>query len=184
MTEAIETVPALGIEVVCALGETRQLKMTTYVSRDADSADINALLDKALASADRAEAKYKVEKISDDIDDAERTLQNLHDDVTRLDEEHKVNLARIDVQAGFVREEIAKIAEAANAAGRAKPVGAQGAQLANLEEQFKAYKAQKETLEAERKNHKSNIGVTIARHEQHLDKLRAKVASLTAIAGG
>ena len=180
----VETIPALGIEVVSALGDTRQLKMTTYVSRDASASEINALLDKALAAADRQEAKYKCEKVAEDIEDGERTLQNLHDDVTRLDDEHKMSLARIDVQAGFVRDEIAKINEAVNAAGRAKALGAQGAQLHNLEEQFNAYKTQKETLESERKNHKGNIGVTIARHEQHLAKLRTKLAALTATAGG
>lgn len=184
MTEAIEQIPALAIEVTSALGETRQVKMTTYMSRDASKAEINELLDKLVLSADRQEARSKIEKLRDDIDDGGRSLQNLNDDVVRLDREHVTTMARIDVQAGYVQGEIARMSKAANDIGRAKPVGSQGAMHANLEKEFEALKTQKANAEAERVQHRGNIGVTIERHEQHLEKLRVKLAACADLAGG
>jgi chromosome segregation ATPase len=174
----VEDVPALGVEVVSALGDTRQVKMTTYVSRDAPKAEIDALLDKLVAAAERQEAKPKAAKLQDDIEDGERTLQNLRDDITRLDGEHQVNLARIDVQAGFVAAELAKLNSRDRLAGKA----AHDAE--NHTRTLEGLRMEKEKLEAERAQHRGNINVTITRHEQHLAKLRDKLAVLAAVAEG
>lgn len=174
----VEDVPALGVEIVSALGDTRQVKMTTYVSRDAPKAEIDALLDKLVAAAERQEAKPKAAKLQDDIEDGERTLQNLRDDITRLDGEHQVNLARIDVQAGFVAEELAKLN------GRERLAGKAAHDAENHKRALEGLRAEKEKLEAERAQHRGNINVTIARHEQHLAKLRDKLVALAAVAEG
>jgi len=181
---AVEDVPALGVEVVSALGDTRQVKMTTYVSRDAPKAEIDGLLDKLLAAAERQEAKAKIEKLRDDIEDGSRTLQNLHDDVTRLDADHALAVARFDVQASHVAGELRKINEAAEASGRNKLVGFSAKEAEKHQQMLDALRAEKEKLEAERTQHRGNINVTIARHEQHLTKLREKLAATVAIAGG
>ena len=173
-----EDVPALGIEIVSALGDTRQVKLTTFVSRDAPKAELDALLDKLVAAAERQEAKPKAAKLLDDIEDGERTLQNLRDDIARLDAEHRVNLARIDVQAGYVGEELAKLNSRDRLAGKA----AHDAE--NHSRTLDGLRMEKEKLEAERTQHRGNIGVTIARHEQHLAKLREKLAALAVVAEG
>jgi len=173
-----EDVPALGIEIASALGDTRQVKMTTFVSRDAPPAELNALLDKLIASAERQEAKAKIEKLRDDIDDGGRSLQNLHDDVTRLNEEHKGSVARLEVQAGYVAEELAKLTSRDRLAGKA----AHDAE--NHKRTLDGLQMEKEKLESERAQHRGNIGVTIARHKLHLDKLREKLVTLTTLSKG
>jgi chromosome segregation ATPase len=173
-----EAVPALGIEIASALGDTRQVKMTTYVSRDAPKAEIDALLDKLVAAAERQEAKPKATKLRDDIEDSERTLQNLRDDVGRLDSEHQVNLARLDVQAGYVGKELSAL----NARDRLAGKAAHDAE--NHKRTLDGLRAEREKLEAERAQHRGNIGVTISRHTQHLDKLREKLAAAVAAAEG
>jgi chromosome segregation ATPase len=173
-----EAVPALGIEIASALGDTRQVKMTTYISRDAPKAEIDALLDKLVAAAERQEAKPKAAKLRDDIEDSERTLQNLRDDVGRLDSEHQVNLARLDVQAGYVGEELSAL----NA--RDRLVGKAAHDAENHKRTLDGLRAEREKLEAERTQHRGNIGVTISRHMQHLDKLSDKLAAAAAAAEG
>lgn len=179
-----EDVPALGIEIVSALGDTRQVKMTTFVSRDAPKEEIDALLDKLLAAAERQEAKAKIEKLTEDIEDGARTLQNLHDDVARLDNEHALNVARIEVQAGHLGGELAKLNDSARSVGRDRPVGFAGKKAEDIAMALDGLRLEKDKLEAERNQHRGNVGVTIARHEQHLEKLRGKLAAVTAIAGG
>ena len=177
-----EDVPALGVEIASALGDTRQVKMTTFVSRDAPPAELNALLDKLVAAAARQEAGARIEKLTDDIAEGERTLQNLHDDVTRLDGEHAVQVARFDVQAGHIAGELRKINEAAESSGRSKPVGYSAKEAEKHQQMLDALRAEKEKLEAERVQHRGNINVTITRHEQHLARLRDKLAAVTALA--
>ena len=179
-----EDVPALGIEIASALGDTRQVKMTTFASRDAPPAEINALLGKLVAAAARQEAGARIEKLVDDIEDGGRSLQNLHDDVTRLDAEHRTNLARIDVQAGYVGEQLARVNGDAAKAGRDKPVGFSAKEAEKHQQALDGLRMEREKLEAERAQHRGNIGVTIARHEQHLAKLREKLAALRAVAEG
>lgn len=173
-----EDVPALGIEIVSALGDTRQVKLTTFVSRDAPKAELDALLDKLVSAAERQEARPKAAKLLDDIEDGERTLQNLRDDIVRLDGEHRTNVARIDVQAGFIAEELAKLN------GRERLAGKAAHDAENHKRALEGLRAEKEKLEAERNQHRGNIGVTISRHEQHLGKLREKLAALAAVAEG
>ena len=169
-----EDVPALGIEIVSALGDTRQVKLTTFVSRDAPKAELDALLDKLVSAAERQEARPKAAKLLD----GERTLQNLRDDIVRLDGEHRTNVARIDVQAGFIAEELAKLN------GRERLAGKAAHDAENHKRALEGLRAEKEKLEAERNQHRGNIGVTISRHEQHLGKLREKLAALAAVAEG
>lgn len=173
-----EDVPALGIEIVSALGDTRQVKLTTFVSRDAPKAELDGLLDKLVAAAERQEAKPKAAKLLDDIEDGERTLQNLRDDVTRLDAEHQVNLSRIDVQTKYVGDQLAALNSRDRLAGKA----AHDAE--NHARTLDGLRMEKEKLEAERTQHRGNIGVTVARHEQHLAKLREKLAALAVVAEG
>ena len=175
---ANEDVPALGIEIASALGDTRQVKMTTYVSRDAPKAEVDALLDKLVAAAERQEAKPKAAKLRDDIEDSERTLQNLRDDVDRLNAEHQVNLARIDVQAGYVADQLAELN------GRDRLAGKAAHDAENHKRTLEGLRMEKEKLEAERAQHRGNINVTISRHTQHLDKLREKLAALATVAEG
>ena len=162
-------------------GEGRQIVFQDFVSSDLSLKDAHARVNFAMKLADYQRAKYEIDDLRKDFEKAETALKQFLDDKTRVDGDIDRQIALLDVGIGQVSEmRAAKYESGYNAhtktrQGEYRPLGATKADLDRLDQDMKNQAAQKAALEQERKVAKDNLDITIQRHKEGLERLRAQI---------
>lgn len=85
MPEETAQYPALGISVKTQASEGREIVFQTHIAQDASIVDLNALLDKMTAAADRQSAKAALITLYRDLEDHEKQLRQLEEDYSNIE---------------------------------------------------------------------------------------------------
>lgn len=81
-----ETAPALGVSLEMQYAGGRRMVLQTHVPQDVSGAELDGLLDKLNASADRAEAYYAQEQARRQLEVEEKALMNFKRRLIQLDD--------------------------------------------------------------------------------------------------
>jgi hypothetical protein len=87
----IENVPAIMLSFDHQVSDGRIIRFSTGIAQAARPEELNALLDKLTAAADRQEAKYRLERLANDLKREEKLYEQGTADMLRLDEEARAS---------------------------------------------------------------------------------------------
>jgi hypothetical protein len=76
---------AAGITLTAAVSQNRSIVIQTYLPRDATIEQFNALMDKLSLTADRQEAKVRLEEERANLALEEKTLKQFEEDFSQMD---------------------------------------------------------------------------------------------------
>lgn len=76
---------AAAITVTAQISQNRSIVIQTYIPRDASLRQYHDVLDKLGASADRQEAKYRLEGLQAELAQHEKTAKSLEEDFTSIE---------------------------------------------------------------------------------------------------
>lgn len=76
---------AAAITVTAQISQNRSIVIQTYIPRDASLRQYHEVLDKLGASADRQEAKYRLEGLQAELAQHEKTAKSLEEDFTSIE---------------------------------------------------------------------------------------------------
>lgn len=176
--------PALGYSILANLGDEKQLTVQCFVDSEEPLSSIHVKLDKAMAVVDRQKAKYRVKDLRKELDKDGRTLRQLEEDLTRVEAQFQQNQEAIDEQIRLAADKREEIAKLAYGKGRSGPVGHDAAHSNALKKQIEQLVADKAKAEAERKQARDNIAVSIVRYNDEIERLKEQVAECEALISG
>ena len=155
MSEKVESTPAIGISVQCAVSEQRQVVFQCFVPMDADPSVLNAALDKVVLAAERQEARVRLPAARRRLEQLGKVHERAVEDMFRLDAERE---AAHSLRASQHRD-----------TGRRGEVKATAQQV-----------AQDQNVAADR----AGAETTMKRAMADMDELRAEIAQLESTVGG
>lgn len=176
------TVPALGVSYVIGLGEA-QITFQTHLPVDLDPAEANAIIDKMAALGGRQKAIAELPALRDELLKYEDMLANLTEDLGRADQKFLADQADRDGAIVALQEEEARAHEAAETklrdSGRSadyngSPAWKQVSDRYNRD--VAKVIAVKRQAEADRGQHLEEINVSMKRHSDIVERLKASIA--------
>ena len=173
--------PALGYSILANLGDEKQLTVQCFVDSEEPLASIHRKVDRAMAVVDRQRAKYRLKDLYKELAQTEEGLGRLEDDLNRLEFAFEQNQKASDQRIADNLKRMGVVQDAALARGRAKPVGADAATLTNLKKENEEIVAGKAKAEAERKQARDNIAVSIQRFNDSIAKHKEQIAECEAL---
>jgi len=177
--------PALGYSILANLGDEKQLTVQCFVDSEEPLSSIHVKLDKAMAVVDRQKAKYRLKDLTADLAKTERGLENLQDDLLRLESQFEENKAAIADRVRDLAEKREEIAKAAYGKGRSGPVGHEKQRSEAIKKEIEQLQEQGAKATAEREAARQNIATSIGRYNDEIERLQKQVDECEAlIAGG
>lgn len=85
----VESTPAIGISVQCAVSDKRQVVFQCFVPMDCVPADLNAALDKVVLAAERQEARTRLPLAKKELATWTKYAKSATEDVARIDAERE-----------------------------------------------------------------------------------------------
>lgn len=90
MTDKLaETTPSIGLSYSVQVGDGRSLVAQTFVARDCETSELNALLDKLRSACDRQQVFGKLETLELEIERTDKMLKDYKEVIDRLDARSK-----------------------------------------------------------------------------------------------
>ncbi len=176
-------VPAIGYSVVCNIPGDRQVTLQCFVDGDAPDEVLSAGLDKLLRQTDRIRAHYELPELEDQLTKHVKTLAQFQEDLAHVEAKHKVDQASRDVEIGeldnAIKEEMENGAKEHSSRGRLgsyEPRGYAKQRIEAIRAQQVQLRGQKDKAEAERTQAVQNLGISVQRYEQEIERLTAEIA--------
>lgn len=178
--------PALGISTVVNMGD-RQITLQFHAPLDMAPADLNEIIDRVMAVADRQQAKAELPALHAELDKHVQTVAQFDEDSARVEHDFEVEQAKADVTIATLVEEKAKAINEAQekhvASGRVSEFQmgpAVASRVKGFDRDIENVKAAKEKRQAERDLAVNNLGISRQRYDTAIEGLRAKIAECEA----
>jgi chromosome segregation ATPase len=173
--------PALGYSILANLGDEKQLTVQCFVDSEEPLESIHRKLDRAMAVVDRQKARYKIKDLRKELEQTEDGLARLEEDLNRLEASFEQSQRAFDERIGANLKAMGRVQDDAVARGRAKPVGADAATMTNLKKENEDIVSAKAKAEADRKQARDNIAVSIDRFTNSIAKHKEQIAECEAL---
>jgi hypothetical protein len=181
---------AVSVNIVTALGDGRQMNISSYFAQDDDPEQVNNLLDRLHSFADRQKAKYDLDGLRLELKKHEDTLAQFLEDLDTVEGRHAKEQASREVEILTIlaaKDDILTndraLREATGRAGEYAPRGHVKASLDRHDQAASRVKADIEKAEAERAQAVQNLQKSIDRYNAAIGALKADIKKNEALVG-
>ena len=181
---------AIGYSVVINLDGNRQVTAQCFVAEDEEDSAINFKFDRVFAILDRQKARYDIVNERDELAKEAGTLDQLKEDLARVDHDYDKAQATLDAQLVEMQDQNKGAFEAgynehveSGRRGEYVPKGFAAQQARAIEVALSNVKENKEKNNAEREQHRVGVLISVERYEKAVAQRKAKIAELEAVLG-
>ena len=181
---------AIGYSIVVNLDGNRQVTAQCFVAESEDDKAINAKFDRVFAILDRQKARYDVVNERDELRKEETTLDQLAEDLARVDHEFTKAQAALDEQIIEMQAQGKAVFETGynehTASGRRTeytPKGHTQAQARVIDGAIAKAAEDKKRNEAERDQHRAGATISVQRYEKATAERKERIAQLEKVLG-
>lgn len=181
---------ALGYSIVINLDGNRQVTAQCFVAEDEDDSAINSKFDRVFAILDRQKARYDIVNEREELAKETGTLDQLKEDLARVDHDFDKAQAALDLQMIEMQEQNKGVFEAgynehiiSGRRGEYVPKGFAAQQARATEAALANVTADKAKNNAEREQHRQGVLISVERYDKAIAQRRHRIVELEKLLG-
>lgn len=182
--------PAIGYSIVINLDGNRQVTAQCFVAEDENDVEINRRFDRVFAILDRQKARYEVVNEREELAKEAGTLDQLKEDLARVDHDFDKAQAALDEQLTEMQAQNKGAFEegynehiSSGRRGEYVPKGFAAQRARAIETALANTKDSKEKNNAEREQHRQGVLISVERYEKAVAQRGQRIAELEAVLG-
>lgn len=187
---APKQVPAIGYSILCNMGGDRQMTVQCFVGEDESEDVIAARMDKVFRVVDRQKARYDLDKLYKEFEEAGRHLRNFLNAIPIAEHQAKHQIAVLEAELSAMQDAKKEVFNqgyeqhtASKRRGPFEPSGALKGRLNAMEQEIQKKRDRIRQVPEEQRQHRDQTLINVQKYQDDLRRMRLKINDTRTLAG-